>query len=212
MKSFLKEVCIAAFSFLSINLCVAQITVGPSGTGVSWDWTSRTMEQYSPDGGVSQVLRFRNSMSQGTGNPNGGFDFAWHDGVSVLRIVNGNVGIGTTSPDNKLTVKGIIHTQEVKVDLSGSIAPDYVFQANYNLFPILELERYVKQYSHLPEVPPASVMERDGVNLKEMNLLLLKKVEELTLYLIEVKKENVIQQEQILELKQTLEELQRATK
>jgi hypothetical protein len=101
---------------------------------------------------------------------------------------NGNVGIGVTTPDQKLTVKGIIHTNEVRVDVSAPIAPDYVFEPDYNLTPLAEIENYVKENKHLPEVPSAKQMGEEGMNLKEMNLLLLKKVEELTLHLIEQNK------------------------
>jgi hypothetical protein len=110
---------------------------------------------------------------------------------------DGNVGIGTSSPDAKLAVKGHIHTQEVRVDLTGAVAPDYVFEKNYNLLPLSELETYITQNKHLPEVPSAKEMEVDGLNLKEMNLILLKKVEELTLHLIELSKENEAQQNTI---------------
>jgi hypothetical protein len=103
-------------------------------------------------------------------------------------IVEGNVGIGTTIPDAKLAVKGTIHTQEVRVDLNGAVAPDYVFEKDYSLMPLDELKTYIDTNKHLPEVPSAKEMEENGVNLKEMNLLLLKKVEELTLYLIEQNK------------------------
>lgn len=98
---------------------------------------------------------------------------------------SGDFGIGTTTPDSKLTVKGTIHTQEVKVDLNGSAAPDYVFEKDYPLFSLGELKTYIDQNKHLPEIPSATEMEMNGINLKEMNLLLLKKVEELTLYIIE---------------------------
>lgn len=104
--------------------------------------------------------------------------------IMVITYAN-NIGIGTAFPDSKLTVKGNIHTQEVKVDLNGAVAPDYVFDKNYDLKPLAEVEKYIEQNKHLPEVPSGTEMDQNGVNLKEMNLLLLKKIEELTLHLIE---------------------------
>lgn len=112
---------------------------------------------------------------------------------------NGKIGIGTTAPDELLTVKGTIHTQEVKVDLDGAVAPDYVFEhyfqgfsrymPEYSLISIYELENYLKTNYHLPNVPSAATLEQEGMSLKEMNLLLLEKIEELTLYTIEQQKE-----------------------
>jgi hypothetical protein len=114
------------------------------------------------------------------------FSFIDGGGVEDLTVVNGgNIGIGTTSPDAKLTVKGDIHTREVRVDMTGAVGPDYVFEKNYNLLPLTQLESYINQNKHLPEVPSAKEMEENGLNLKEMNLILLKKVEELTLHLID---------------------------
>jgi hypothetical protein len=77
----------------------------------------------------------------------------------------------------------------VKVDLNVP-APDYVFEKDYNLLSLSEIEKYINQHKHLPEVPSGKEMEKDGVKLMEMNMLLLKKVEELTLHLIEMKKES----------------------
>ncbi|HEY8937272.1 MAG TPA: hypothetical protein VIM65_18730 [Cyclobacteriaceae bacterium] len=104
----------------------------------------------------------------------------------------GYVGIGCTNPDARLTVKGLIHAEEVKVELLGSVCPDYVFESNYDLMSLSELEQYLKINKHLPEIPSAKEMEANGMYLREMNLSLLKKVEELTLHLITLKKENEI--------------------
>ncbi|AUP79676.1 tail fiber protein [Flavivirga eckloniae] len=102
---------------------------------------------------------------------------------------NGNVGIGTISPDSKLTVKGNIHTNEVKVDLLGAVGPDYVFYKNYDLKTLQEVENYISEKGHLPNIPSAKDMEINGIKLKEMNLKLLEKIEELTLYTINQEKE-----------------------
>lgn len=64
-------------------------------------------------------------------------------------------------------------------------APDYVFKKTYKLRPLSEVRSYIAANSHLPEIPSAQAMEQTGINLSEMNMQLLKKVEELTLYLLE---------------------------
>jgi hypothetical protein len=118
-----------------------------------------------------------------------------------MRIdVNGNVGIGTSSPGSfRLAVNGKIWTQEVNVQMTNP-GPDYVFEKNYDLLSLTELETYINQNKHLPQVPSAKEMEKDGLNLKEMNMILLKKVEELTLHLIEMKKENERQNQLIKQI------------
>ncbi|MCX2680344.1 tail fiber protein [Galbibacter sp. EGI 63066] len=103
-------------------------------------------------------------------------------------FVEGNVGIGTTNPDSKLTVKGNIHAQEVKLDLNGSVAPDYVFKEGYDLKILEEVEDHIQKEGHLPNIPSAKKMEEEGIDLKAMNLKLLEKVEELTLYAIQQEK------------------------
>ncbi|MHC0446386.1 hypothetical protein ACWA1F_13330 [Flavobacterium sp. 3-218] len=102
---------------------------------------------------------------------------------------NGNVGIGTENPDAKLAVNGNIHSKEVKVDLT-VLAPDYVFENDYQLKTLGEVESYISENKHLPEIPSAKEFEKNGINVSEMNMALLKKIEELTLYMIEMKKEN----------------------
>ena len=118
--------------------------------------------------------------------------------VNNFLIMGNNVGIGTMTPDEKLTVKGKIHTQEVRVDMSGPLAvPDYVFAKDYKLKSLEEVEEFIKQNSHLPEIPSAKEIEKNGLMLAEMNMSLLKKIEELTLYMIEMKKEIATQDKKI---------------
>jgi hypothetical protein len=124
--------------------------------------------------------------------------------LAIKAIKNGNVGIGTPVPDEKLTVKGKIHAQEVRIDTSIPV-PDYVFANDYKLKSLQEVEAYIKQNSHLPEIPSAQEIEKNGLMLAGMNMLLLKKIEEMTLYMIEIKKENQMQNEKIKNLESKIQ-------
>lgn len=112
-----------------------------------------------------------------------------------LNANGGNVGIGTTTPDAKLAVNGTIHSKEVKIDLDMA-APDYVFAHDYKLKTLKEVESYILKNNHLPEIPSAAEFEKNGLLVAEMNMNLLKKVEELTLYIIELNKKMEIQQKE----------------
>jgi hypothetical protein len=114
---------------------------------------------------------------------------------------DGNVGIGTNAPDAKLTVNGQIHTKEVRIDLIAPMVPDYVFANDYKLKTLNEVDQYVKANSHLPEIPSAAAMAQNGMLVSEMNLSLLKKIEELTLYAIEQQKKLEAQNKDIEVLK-----------
>ena len=86
-----------------------------------------------------------------------------------------------------------INATEIKVsDLTVDISnvADYVFNEDYELKDLDEVEKYVKENRHLPGVPSGREMEREGISVSHMTNLLLEKVEELTLYMIELKKEN----------------------
>lgn len=107
-------------------------------------------------------------------------------------IKSGELGIGTTNPSEKLEVNGTIRSKEVKVEASPW--PDYVFEPDYELASLEEIEKFIQSEKHLPEIPSAEEIEANGVQLGEMNMLLLKKIEELTLHQIEMMK--IINQQQ----------------
>jgi hypothetical protein len=91
--------------------------------------------------------------------------------------------------DYELFVKKGIRTQKIKVDLAAGVWADYVFEKDYDLKPLEEVEAFINANGHLPNVPTASEIEKEGLNLGEMDAKLLEKIEELTLYVIELKKE-----------------------
>jgi len=108
------------------------------------------------------------------------------DGVDINSLAinpNGNIGIGTATPNEKLSVNGKIRAHEIKVETTNW--PDYVFEEGYDVGTLEALESYIKANKHLPGIPSAKEVAENGVQLGEMNKLLLKKVEELTLHLIE---------------------------
>lgn len=117
----------------------------------------------------------------------------------LLAPVGGNVGIGTKSPDAKLAVNGTVHSKEVKVDMTGW--SDFVFKEEYILPTLEQVEKHIIEKGHLENIPSEKEVLEKGINLGEMNAKLLQKIEELTLYVIEIKKENMKQSEEIKKLK-----------
>lgn len=112
----------------------------------------------------------------------------------------GNVGIGTaTTGSHKLAVEGSIGAREIKVETT--IWPDFVFENDYELRNLDEVENYISENNRLPEIPSEAEVTENGINLGEMDAKLLQKIEELTLYLIEQNKE-------IKELKEKMEKLE----
>lgn len=114
--------------------------------------------------------------------------------ASLFYFYNGNVGIGTNDTKGyKLAVAGSMVAEAVTVKLKSNW-PDYVFNKNHKLMPLNEVENFIKANNHLPNIPTEAEVKTNGINVAEMNVKLLQKVEELTLYVIE-------QQKQIEELK-----------
>lgn len=117
--------------------------------------------------------------------------------IERMRIgANGNVGIGTTAISNfKLSVEGNIRARKVRVD--PDVWADYVFENNYNLRPLKEVEQYIQQEKHLPDVPSAAEIKKEGLDVGDNQAVLLRKIEELTLYVIQQQKQLEAQQQKI---------------
>ena len=150
--------------------------------------TGRLLLGWNYSGGKGE----QNFISNRASGIEGGFAFYDYSNSGVMTHLmtlsgTGNVGIGYTNPSTKLDVNGVIRAHEVKVCLGQGC--DYVFAEDYKLMNLTDLSHFIKTNKHLPEVAPAAQMETDGINLSEMNVLLLKKIEELTLYVIELKGE-----------------------
>ncbi|SMC75166.1 hypothetical protein [Pedobacter africanus] len=110
------------------------------------------------------------------------------ESVEMSLTSSGYLGIGTLSPRERLSVNGNIRAHEIKVETANW--PDYVFAKDYELPTLQETEKHIKDKGHLPGIPSAAEVKANGVDLGEMNAKLLQKIEELTLHLIEMKKEN----------------------
>ena len=127
----------------------------------------------------------------------GGFiTFSTNNNTEQLRIDgSGNVGIGTISPRERLSVNGNIRAKEIKVEAQNW--PDYVFEKKYILQSLGETKNYIAEHGHLPDMPSAEFVAKEGQHLGEIQMKLLKKVEELTLHLIRLEESNARQKKRI---------------
>ena len=126
---------------------------------------------------------------------------------------NSSVGIGTTNITDvnyKLFVETGIRTRKVKVDQVSWA--DYVFKPEYKLRPLAEVESFIRRNNHLPEVPSEKEVKENGVDLGENQVALLKKIEELTLYLIDQNKEIKEQNKRLEQLEKELNALKKKSK
>lgn len=119
---------------------------------------------------------------------------------------DGNMGIGSLSPTERLTVNGLILSEGIKV-IKDVPKADYVFEDNYPLRSLEETEAYIKKHHHLPNVPSAESFQENGYQLGEMDNLLLEKIEELTLYLIDQNKEIKALQKENAQLRKEIKKL-----
>ncbi|WP_020529777.1 tail fiber protein [Flexithrix dorotheae] len=133
-----------------------------------------------------------------------GFKSTFNDKAGIIfntrtasAFFEGKVGIGTDNPQNKLSVKGTIWAEKVKISLND--AADWVFEENYNLRPLSEVEAFIKTHKHLPDIPSADEFRQNDLDVAQMNNKLLQKIEELTLYMIEQDK-TIKNQQKLIEM------------
>ena len=195
-----KNVWVGGFTGTTSNLLVdGKVGIGTSGPtaklevsggniagnsaviaqGNNYTWTNgATFIDYNPSAGYGRI---------------GAYDYStasWKN----LTIGGGNLGIGTPNPSEKLEVNGNarivgeIYSKKVKVSANASNWPDYVFEPDYQLRTLAETEVFIKANKHLPEVPSAKEIEEKGQDLGDVQTILLKKIEEMTLQMIEMNK------------------------
>ena len=153
------------------------VTVSNDGTLSSADYS--TFSDNMGNHTATQNINLNGNKMVGSSSGTGG----------IFVATNGNVriGAGTATPTKALEVNGTMRSKEVVVEIDNW--SDFVFDNNYNLMSLSDTEKYINANGHLPEVPTAKEVEADGVQLGEMNAILLQKIEELTLHVIELEKQ-----------------------
>jgi hypothetical protein len=186
-----------ASSAIAPNLISGDHLIHIFGKAMSTRNSAHVGFRYVGDGSVSNTLSFGLYAVDDIMNING----------------NGNVGIGTLNPTNKLDVNGTIRAKEVKVETNWA---DHVFQEDYNLPTLDTVESYIKENKHLPDIPSAKEVEEEGLSMSQMMAKQMQKIEELTLYVIEQNKQiteqnNKLesQNNEIATLKKELAEMQK---
>ena len=146
-------------------------------------------------------IDYRGDVGLGISSPKNRLDLAGgmvigRDSAGIVTapanglMVEGNVGIGTSNVGSaQLAVNGKIEAREVSVTATSPF-PDFVFSNQYKAMPLDKLEQSIREHRHLPGVPSANEVRERGLNVGDMEVKLLQKVEELTLYVIDLKKEN----------------------
>lgn len=161
--------------------------------------------QLGPIGNQNLVMDDNEIMARNNGT---GADLSiQREGGNLLLCgtEDGSVGIGISNSNNMptgylLAVDGRIIAEEVRVELSGNW-PDYVFEEDYNLLCIDELANYVEEKGHLPGIPSAREIEEEGLNMGDMQRRMMEKIEELSLYVIQLSEENETIKTQLATLK-----------
>ncbi len=222
----MKNISNFAYAATAILITIV-IPVATSAQNSFPDYGNVTIDGYSIDlrrpnttGGWARGFNFRttngSSRIGGIGMKGAGTTFEWlyiafgdkpwssGQGIYVRRS-NGYVGIGTISPNEMLTVDGTIEAEEIIVEQN--VGADFVFDEGYNLPKLDEVKAYIQQHNHLPGIPSAKEMKQNGVKVGNLQMKLLQKIEELTLYIIELEKRDHIKTRKIQKLEKMVESL-----
>jgi hypothetical protein len=161
-----------------------RLSVTKSGESLKIDGTGTQINFYESGAFKSFITHSGSGLYFGVNNGNIRLD------VSNGHVAIGNVILtGANAAAYKLAVSGKIICEEVKVKLASSGWPDYVFGNNYKLRPLNEVEKFIQQNKHLPNIQSAAEIEKDGIMVGDMQKRMMEKIEELTLYVIELQKQ-----------------------
>lgn len=180
-----------------------EVVIGDNSIGAVGKLTVKTTNNadgisHIGDGGnILKTIMGGTSAGIGTFSPTNMRIFS--GGISRIFISQstGNVGIGTENPTYKLSVLGNIRSTEVVVETGWA---DYVFDEKYQLPTLAEVETFIGQNKHLPNIPSAAEIKKNGLHLGDTQKRMMEKIEELTLYIIEVNK-RIKKMEQLIEKK-----------
>lgn len=199
--------------------------LGYSGSVLNYGILHLDMGHNTVGGGSNLYFRLQNSansfveyggvgsyiMDNSAGSEDGALTFytAYNGQKRTRRMTilnDGNVGIGVIDTEGyRLAVKGSIKAEEIVIETTWS---DFVFEDDYNLRSLAEVEGHIKEHGHLPDVPSASVVELEGLSVGESQKFMMQKIEELTLYMIEKDKQVSALQVQVEAQQSRIQELE----
>lgn len=183
----------------------AEVNLTTEATGITWYSPAPTqygIHRTAGDWVTPDYQQLRLGFATGIIiDPGNGYGKSYLDVKgNGIRVTEGAVGIGLTDVKGyKLAVGGAAVAEKIVVKQQANW-PDFVFDSAYRLTPLNQVEAYIKENKHLPDVPSAAAVDQEGINIGDNQAALLKKIEELTLYIIQQHKE-------IQELKTKVEKL-----